>query len=581
MKSPSLYRRLIDRYARPEARGLIFLAMVTTGVAGTTLVVPYVISRYIDAARAGAPTNSLVVVAVVFAAFALLEPLLRMLETRIATNLAVRGTNRLRADLFEHCLRLDPSFHESHSPGEMIERIDGDVGLLSQFFSSFLVQVATSGLLLAGMIVILMAIDWRVGGIIAVFALAAIATLMLLQHVGERFWKNQRRLSAEQFGLLEEFLGSTEDIRANGATAYAENSYLRAADATYRAALRAQGISGAGYNFSIFLFASGTAAAMAVAAFLFTNGAVTLGIVYLIFSYANSLSTPLSLLTQHIGYLQSLGAAVARVGELLAITSSITEPAQPAAMTTRPPAAYFSEVDFGYGEGENVLHGITFEIPAGKVLGVVGRTGSGKTTLGRLLVRLADPRVGSVQLAGTPLNEMSLGDLRRSISAVSQDVQIFRGTVRDNVTMFDASVDDEAVIEAVELAGMGDWLRAQSRGLDYLLSPGGRDLSAGQAQLLALARAFLRDPSVVVLDEASSRLDPVTEARLEGSVARLLSGRTAMVIAHRLETLDRVDLILVMDSGRVAEFGAPADLLADPKSQFSQLRSKDLSEVLA
>lgn len=581
MKSPSLYRRLIDRYARPEARGLIFLAMVTTGVAGTTLVVPYVISRYIDAARAGAPTNSLVVVAVVFAAFALLEPLLRMLETRIATNLAVRGTNRLRADLFEHCLRLDPSFHESHSPGEMIERIDGDVGLLSQFFSSFLVQVATSGLLLAGMIVILMAIDWRVGGIIAVFALAAIATLMLLQHVGERFWKNQRRLSAEQFGLLEEFLGSTEDIRANGATAYAENSYLRAADATYRAALRAQGISGAGYNFSIFLFASGTAAAMAVAAFLFTNGAVTLGIVYLIFSYANSLSTPLSLLTQHIGYLQSLGAAVARVGELLAITSSITEPAQPAAMTTRPPAAYFSEVDFGYGEGENVLHGITFEIPAGKVLGVVGRTGSGKTTLGRLLVRLADPRVGSVQLAGTPLNEMSLGDLRRSISAVSQDVQIFRGTVRDNVTMFDASVDDEAVIEAVELAGMGDWLRAQSRGLDYLLSPGGRDLSAGQAQLLALARAFLRDPSVVVLDEASSRLDPVTEARLEGSVARLLNGRTAMVIAHRLETLDRVDLILVMDSGRVAEFGAPADLLADPKSQFSQLRSKDLSEVLA
>ena len=562
-------------------RGLILLAVVTTGVAGTTLVVPYVISRYIDSARAGATTSSLVVIALVFAVFALLEPLLRMLETRIATNLAVRGTNRLRAELFEHCLRLDPTFHESHSPGEMIERIDGDVGLLSQFFSSFLVQVATSGLLLVGMVVILLVIDWRVGGIIAVFALAATATLMLLQRVGERFWKNQRRLSAEQFGLLEEFLGSTEDIRANGATAYAENSYLRAADATYRAAIKAQLISGGGYNFGIFLFASGTAAAMAVAASLFTNGAVTLGTVYLIFSYANSLSTPLSQLTQHIGYLQSLGAAVARVGELLAMTTSITEPAKLTAMTTRPPAVNFTNVDFGYGEGENVLHGITFEIPAGKVLGVVGRTGSGKTTLGRLLVRLADPRVGSVKLAGAPLNEISLADLRRSISAVSQDVQIFRGTVRDNVTMFDASVDDEAVIEAVELAGMGDWLTAQPQGLDYLLSPGGRDLSSGQAQLLALARAFLRDPSVVVLDEASSRLDPATEARLEGSVASLLRGRTAMVIAHRLETLDRVDFILVMEAGRVAEFGAPADLLADPKSRFSQLRSIGLTEVLA
>ena len=581
MNTPSLYRRLIDRYARPELRGLTFLAMVTAGVAGTTLGVPYIISRYIDSARAGATTNSLVAIALAFAAFALLEPLLRMLETRIATNLAVRGTNRLRAELFEHCLRLDPSFHESHSPGEMIERIDGDVGLLSQFFSSFLVQVATSGLLLAGMIVILLAIDWRVGGIIAVFALAATATLMLLQRVGERFWKNQRRLSAEQFGLLEEFLGSTEDIRANGATPYAENSYLRAADATYRAALRAQVISSGGYSFGIFLFASGTAAAMAVAALLFTNGAVTLGTVYLIFSYANSLSAPLSQLTQHIGYLQSLGAAVARVGELLAVTSSITEPQKPVAMTARPPSVNFIEVDFGYGEGENVLHGITFEIPAGKVLGVVGRTGSGKTTLGRLLVRLADPRVGSVKLAGAPVNEISLGDLRRSICAVSQDVQIFRGTVRDNVTMFDGSIDDEAVVEAVVLAGMGDWLNAPAHGLDYLLAPGGRDLSAGQAQLLALARAFLRDPSVVVLDEASSRLDPVTEARLEGSVARLLSGRTAMVIAHRLETLDRVDLILVMDSGRVAEFGTPADLLADPKSKFSQLRSKGLTEVLA
>jgi ATP-binding cassette, subfamily B, bacterial len=555
--------------------------MVTCGAAGTTLGVPYIISRYIDAARAGATANSLVAIALVFAAFALLEPLLRMLETRLATNLAVRGTNRLRAELFEHCLRLDPSFHESHSPGEMIERIDGDVGLLSQFFSSFLVQVATSGLLLVGMVVILLVIDWRVGGIIAVFALAATATLMLLQRVGEQFWKNQRRLSAEQFGRLEEFLGSTEDIRANGATAYAENSYLRAADATYRAALKAQLISGGGYNFGIFLFASGTAAAMAVAAFLFTNGAVTLGTVYLIFSYANSLSTPLSQLTQHIGYLQSVGAAVARVGELLAMTSSITEPAKPEAMTTRPPAVNFSDVDFGYGEGENVLHGITFEIPAGKALGVVGRTGSGKTTLGRLLVRLGDPRVGSVELAGTALNRISLDDLRRSICAVSQDVQIFRGSVRDNVTMFDASMDDDAVIEAVELAGMGDWLSAQPQGLDYLLSPGGRDLSAGQAQLLALARAFLRDPAVVVLDEASSRLDPATEARLEGSVASLLRGRTAMVIAHRLETLDRVDLILVMDAGRVAEFGAPADLLADPKSRFSQLRGKGLTEVLA
>jgi ABC-type multidrug transport system fused ATPase/permease subunit len=227
-----------------------------------------------------------------------------------------------------------------------------------------------------------------------------------------------------------------------------------------------------------------------------------------------------------------------------------------------------------------VLHGLSLSLRPGEVLGVLGRTGSGKTTLTRLLFRLYEPTAGAIRLGGVGLPDTPLDELRRRVGIVTQDVQLFRASLRDNLSLFDQSIPDERIQAALEELGLGPWLRALPAGLDTELA-GGEGLSAGEAQLLAFARVFLRDPGLVILDEASSRLDPATERLIEQAVGRLLHSRTAIIIAHRLATVQRADTILILDDGAVAECGPRADLMGDETSRFSELLRVGMEEVLA
>lgn len=228
-----------------------------------------------------------------------------------------------------------------------------------------------------------------------------------------------------------------------------------------------------------------------------------------------------------------------------------------------------------------VLSDLSFHLEAGQVMGLLGRTGSGKTTLMRLLLRLYDVSEGAILLGGVDLREPRLDDLRGRIGVVTQDVQLFQASVRDNLTLFDNSVPDERIILALDELGLGTWLRSLPNGLDSELAPGNGGVSAGEAQLLAFARVFLRDPQLVILDEASSRLDPATERLIERAVDRLLRDRTAIIIAHRLGTVQRADVIMILDSGRIEEYGRRAQLVADPDSRFSHLLRTGMEEVLS
>ena len=206
---------------------------------------------------------------------------------------------------------------------------------------------------------------------------------------------------------------------------------------------------------------------------------------------------------------------------------------------------------------------ISFELEPGTTLGLLGRTGSGKTTLTRLLFRLWDPKSGAVRLAGQALPGVNLENLRQRVGMVTQEVQLFEASVRDNLTFFDETIPDERVIAVIRELGMGAWFDSLDKGLDTMLPPGGGGLSAGEQQLLAFGRVFLQDPGLVVLDEPSSRLDPATEQRLEHAMDRLLRGRTGIIIAHRLATVQRVDEIMIMDQGAIQEHGRRAALVAD------------------
>jgi len=322
----------------------------------------------------------------------------------------------------------------------------------------------------------------------------------------------------------------------------------------------------------------GSIAVFGTAALLHDAGTLTVGTVFLAFQYTALINGPLDRLTSQVRSLQTATASIERITWLLDLPRQVVD-GRGIELPTGPLEVELREVSFGYDSTSRALRDLSFRLPAGRILGVVGRTGSGKSTLMRVLARLYDPTEGEIRLGGVNLRDASLADLRRHVGIVTQDVQLFRATVRDNLTLFDTTYDDVAIERALDNLGLGTWLRALPDGLDTEVAPNG--LSAGEAQLLAFTRVFLQDPGLVVLDEASSRLDPATERLIESAVRRLFVGRTAILIAHRLETLRFADEILILSDGRIAEFGRRDRLVADESSQFAQLLLAGSAEVVA
>ena len=365
---------------------------------------------------------------------------------------------------------------------------------------------------------------------------------------------------------------------------------------------------------STLLFVLALAGSMGLAALSFRAGVMTIGTVFTLVYYVGLLESPLDSVRRHLSYIQRALAGVNRTREFFDLRPEVVEATAGVdgnILSPKAPSVVFDGVSFAYKdrrqmtndesgmtneEGEpsldtpTVLHDVSFAVAPGRVLGVLGRTGSGKTTLTRLLFRLYDVDAGGIRIGdngGVDLRDVPLSGLRRHIGLVTQDVQLFAATVRDNLTLFNnydptrPTIDDDRIIAALETLGLGDWCRGLPEGLDTVLESGGKGLSAGEAQLLAFTRVFLRDPQLVVLDEASSRLDPGTEALLERAIDRLLDGRTGIIIAHRLRTVGRADDILILENGRVVELGPRAALAADAGSRFYRLLQTGLEEVLA
>ncbi|HEY1013361.1 MAG TPA: ABC transporter ATP-binding protein, partial [Herpetosiphonaceae bacterium] len=485
-----------------------------------------------------------------------------------------------RADLMRHCLKLDPAFHHEHTPGALIERVDGDVATLSNFFGRFVINILGNVLLLAGVIALLFRIDWRVGAALLGWAACTALLLRRLSTVGVPHWTASRAASADLFGFLEERLSGTEDIRANGAGAYVMSRLHGRARSVIRLNRRAILMGSATGNAMILMFGVATALGLGMGVWLFQRGEATLGTVYLIFSYTQLMSKPIEQITRQIQDLQQATASIGRIYELFGHRSAIGAGGR-AELPAGPLAVEFRDVAFGYAAESPVLDGVSFAVPAGASVGILGRTGSGKSTVARLLSRLYDPDGGAVLLGGADARELTLAGLRGRIGMVTQDIHLFHASLRDNLTLFDRSVPDARLAAALERLGLGPWLAALPDGLDTLLSAEGTGLSAGESQLLAFARVFLSDPGVVILDEASSRLDPATEALVEQAVDQLLANRTGLIIAHRLATVQRVDYVLVLDRGRVAEFGPRAALAADPGSHFHRLLQVGLEDAFA
>jgi ABC-type multidrug transport system fused ATPase/permease subunit len=576
----SRYWRLLADHIRPQRLRFALLTVLLISSIGLQVLNPQVMRSFIDSALSGATNRTLLFTALAFLIIAISRQVMSIMVAFVGENVAWNATNTLRAELGRHALSLDMGFHNEHTPGEMIERIDGDVSEMATFFSTLVVTVIGNVLLLIGILVVLFLEDVRVGLAFTVFSILALMALSRVRDLAVPFQKKRRQAEAELFGFIEEQLSSTEDIRSSGAVDYSIRSLhqlqAKVLDNDQKAQRKNWFINLAMGGSLI----SGNILAILTGYWLYSRGTITLGTVYMVIYYMNLLEAPIWSLTRQVESFQTIGACVQRLNELRQVKPKVKDGSIDA-IPNGPLALSFEGVGFSYNDIDQVIEEITFTLDERKVLGLLGRTGSGKTTLSRLILRLYDPSRGRIVLNGIDLRQAQMRALRKRVGVVTQDVQLFRATIRENLTFFDSSIADDLIVEALEKLELGDWYRALPDGLDTKLEGGGRGLSGGEAQLLAFTRIFLRSPGLVILDEASSRLDPATEQRIERAIDRLLENRTAIIIAHRLETLHRADEVMILDSGRILEHGPRAQLSSDPNSRFGKLLKTGLQEVLA
>ena len=529
------YRELLTTYLAPQRARMALLTVLLLAVTGLQLWSPLLLRQFIDSVTAGgaaAPMSTLLMLAGLFILAALGTQVVQVAATYLSELVGWTATNRLRSDLALHCLRLDLPFHNRRTPGEMIERVDGDLTALSTFFSQLVLQVFGSLLLLVGVLVVLFIENTLAGTVLTVFALLSLLALSSIRNVAVQALADEREARAAMYGVIEERLSGLDDVRANGAGEYAmqrlDGTMRDVNNTTVHAALKSSSI----WMLTMGTFAIGYTLSLGLGTYLYLRGAATIGTVYLFFQYTDLLRRPLEQLAEQLKQFQAATAGIGRIDELRAERSTVLDgPGR-----TLAPGAQgveFDGVSFAY-ESVTTIDELSFRLAPGQVLGMLGRTGSGKTTLTRLLFRLYDVDTGSIRIGDTDIRELKLEQLRGHIGIVTQDVQLFQASVRDNLTLFDSSISDARVHAALDQLGLGRWLAGLPDGLDSVLQGGAGSLSAGEAQLIAFARVFLRDPAIVILDEASSRLDPATEQMIERAVDRLLEGRTGIMIAHRL-----------------------------------------------
>jgi len=467
----------------------------------------------------------------------------------------------LRRDLFARLQVLTLRYLDQHRHGELMSRLTNDVDNVSMVMNEAISELAASVLGLVGMAVMMFVLNWR----LALVSLVTIPGMIVLaQVVGRRtlagFRAQQEALGALN-GLIEESVTGSRVTKAFGREAAAVAQFEAANQELRTHATRAQTLALVMAPATNMVNNVAFACIVVAGVWMAIQGWVTVGTIAVFMSYIRRFMRPLGQMAQMFNSLQSAVAGAERVFAVLAAPSEALR--APAAI---PPVVrgevVFDRVTFGYEPGQPVLRDISLRAPAGCTLALVGPTGAGKTTIVNLLTRFYEPDAGTITLDGQDIRRLPLADLRRQLGIVLQDTFLFAASVLDNLRYGRPEATDEEVRAAARLANADGFIRRLPAGYDRVLTEEGHNLSQGQRQLLAIARAMLADPRILILDEATSSVDTRTEVHIQQAMLRLMRGRTSLVIAHRLSTIRAADQILVLDQGRIVERGAHAELLA-------------------
>jgi len=556
-----LVRRLW-RYVRPH-RGLLALSfLLLGGVAAAQLAQPYLVKLAIDGSIRRGRLDGLGLPVLLFAVALLAEFALRWWQLYVLELLGQNVVLDVRDAIFAHLERLHSAFFDRNPVGRLMTRVTTDVEAIHEAFTSGLVLILADLVKLAGIVAILLWMDWRLALVtFAILPPLALTTWFFGLRLRDAY-RAIRRHVARLNAFLQENVSGMRIVQLFVRERETHDEFDRINDDHRRAQL-----DGVRYD-SIFSAVAELVGSLSLAAIVWAGasrilgGAMTFGTLVAFIDYAGKFFRPLGELSQRYTTMQAAMASAERIFKLLDTAPAIVGPATPARVVGRPSGAIaFEHVSFAYRAGQPVLHDVSFRIAPGERVGIVGWTGSGKSTLIRLLVRLYDVTEGRVLLDGVDVRDHDLGALRRAIGVVLQDPFLFADTVAGNISLGDPRVDETRVRQAARLVHAAPFIERLPGGFAAEVRERGSNLSMGERQLLSFARAVAFDPAVLVLDEATASVDAETEGEIRLALGEMLAGRTSIIIAHRLATLREVDRILVLHHGRLIEEGAHADLV--------------------
>ena len=526
------------------------------------LAPPYLAKLALDEGIASQNLSTLAWIVALFGVAGVLSLLTSSAQTYFTGWTGERILADLRNRLFKHLQRLSLGYYERNRAGVIISRLTNDVEALDQLVTDGVTTLVQSTLILIGSSVILFLLDWRLA-----LATLAVVPFMLAATAAFRIFSSRAyRAVRERLGLVTATLA--EDIAGMRVVqAYtrerASEQRFREVNAQYRAAnQRTVVTNGLYFPFVDFLSTAATAVVLGYGGYLYFAGSITEGTLLAFLLYLSNFFDPVQQLSQLYNTFLAAVAALDKIMDVMDEEPEVVD--RPDARELPPIEGHvaFERVRFGYGEGREVLHGLDLDVPAGTTVALVGHTGAGKSTIAKLLARFYEPRSGGITIDGHDLRDVTQQSLRRQLGIVPQEGFLFAGTVHDNIAFGrpDATRDD--VVAAAQTVGAHAFIGALADGYDTDLGERGTRLSLGQRQLVAFARALLADPSILILDEATSSVDFGTERQIELALRRLLKARTAFIIAHRLSTIRDADLIVVLEHGRVVEQGTHAELMA-------------------
>ena len=478
------------------------------------------------------------------------------------TGVSQKLTYRLRNDIIQKINKLPMNYFDTKTHGEVLSIITNDIDTLSMNLNQSITQIITSVCTIVGILIMMFSISWQMTLISLVILPIAGVLVKIIVSRSQKYFKNQQDYLGHVNGQVEEIYGGLNIVKVFNAEGKVDKEFEKANDTLYHSAWKSQFLSGLIHPVMNFIGNLGYVGVAVAGGYLAINGTITVGNIQSFIQYNRQFVQPINQIAQISSMLQSMAAAAERIFEFLEQPEEVDTAKGNIDTSKLEGNIVFDHVKFGYDPNKTIINDFNCSVKNGQKIAIVGPTGAGKTTMVKLLMRFYDVNSGAILVDGHNIKDFERGELRKMFGMVLQDTWLFGGTVKDNIKYGKEDATDDEVIRAAKAAHVHHFIKTLPNGYNSLLNEESSNVSAGQKQLLTIARVILADPKILILDEATSSIDTRTEIQIQDAMDNLMKGRTSFIIAHRLSTIKNADLILVMNHGDIVEQGTHEGLLA-------------------